>query len=132
MTARYSIPSAILLLLRTVKSFGRRYLRHRMPQTFNYYTHNMMSKTALQKDRFPSQFEGMRRRMGAVALFHAIERNLTKPSDYCRQMCYKNVSNSNISIPLFHTPHGVVLSVSVVGIQLVEANVALFLLSSVI
>ena len=24
-------------------------------------------------------------------------RNLTKPSDYCRQMCYKNVSNSNIS-----------------------------------
>jgi len=35
-----------------------------------------------------------------VALFHETERNLTKPSDYCRQMCYKNVSNSNISIPL--------------------------------
>jgi len=31
-------------------------------------------------------------------------RNRTKPSDYCRQMCYKHVSNSNISIPLFHTP----------------------------
>jgi len=57
----------------------------------------------------------------AVALFHETERNLTIPSDYCRQMCYKNVSNSNISIPLFHTPRGVVLSVSVVGIQLVEA-----------
>jgi len=27
----------------------------------------------------------------------------TKPNDYCRQMCYKNVSNSNISIPLFRT-----------------------------
>jgi len=25
------------------------------------------------------------------------ERNLTKPSDYYRQMCYKNVSNSNIN-----------------------------------
>jgi len=25
------------------------------------------------------------------------ERNPTKPSDYYRQMCYKNVSNSNIS-----------------------------------
>ena len=32
-----------------------------------------------------------------VALFHETERNLTKPSDYYRQMCYKNVSNSNIS-----------------------------------
>ena len=30
-------------------------------------------------------------------------RNLTKPSDYCRLLCYKNVSNSNVSIPLFHT-----------------------------
>jgi len=30
-------------------------------------------------------------------------RNRTKPSDYCRLLCYKNVSNSNISIPLFHT-----------------------------
>ena len=38
-----------------------------------------------------------------VALFHETERNLTKPSDYYRQMRYKNVSNSNISIPLFHT-----------------------------
>ena len=57
-----------------------------------------------------------------IALFHETERNLTKPSDYCRQMCYKNVSNSNISIPWFHTPRGVVLSVSVVGIQLVEAT----------
>ena len=27
-------------------------------------------------------------------------RNLTKPSNYCRQMCYKNASNSNKSIPL--------------------------------
>ena len=32
-----------------------------------------------------------------VALFHETERNLTKLSDYYRQMCYKNVSNSNIS-----------------------------------
>ena len=30
-------------------------------------------------------------------------RNLTKPSDYCRLLCYKNVSYSNVSIPLFHT-----------------------------
>ena len=36
----------------------------------------------------------------AVALFHETERNLTKPSNYCRQMCYKNASNSNKSIPL--------------------------------
>ena len=28
------------------------------------------------------------------------ERNLTKPNNYCRQMCYKNASNSNKSIPL--------------------------------
>ena len=32
-----------------------------------------------------------------VALFHETERNPTKPSNYYRQMCYKNVSNSNIS-----------------------------------
>jgi len=35
-----------------------------------------------------------------VALFHETEQNLTKPNDYCRQMCYKNVLYSNISIPL--------------------------------
>jgi len=27
-------------------------------------------------------------------------RNLTKPSNYCHQMCYKNASNSNKSIPV--------------------------------
>ena len=40
------------------------------------------------------------RRRFTVAPFHETERNRMKPSDYCRQMCYKNVSYSNISIPL--------------------------------
>jgi len=43
------------------------------------------------------------RAASAVALFHETERNLTKPSNYCRQMCYKNASNSNKKLLLLYS-----------------------------
>ena len=66
-----------------------------------------VSRTSFMDGELGSSLMGFRavcvigvERAGAECAGCPFPRNRTKPSDYYRQMCYKNVSNSNKSIPL--------------------------------
>jgi len=74
----------------------RRWLAHCMPYFLLELMHTKVSSTHTTLTTLPMAVNSTT----AVALFHETERNPTKPSNYCRQMCDKNASNSNKSIPL--------------------------------